>query len=111
MPRKDSSNSNVDIINPGYRDLVRQFNSTGHKIVLAEFNNGFLDLDTDYFDSIHPNERGAAKLAAVWDEAIRSNGIRLAKRRQVHRPRSSSAVLAGRCQPCALSNSAVPVPP
>lgn len=70
MPRKDSSNSNVDIINPGYRDLVRQFNSTGHKIVLAEFNNGFLDLDTDYFDNIHPNEKGAAKLAAVWDEAI-----------------------------------------
>lgn len=70
LPRKDSSNSNVDIINPGYRDLVRQFDSAGNKIVLAEFNDEFLDLDTDYYDNIHPNEKGAAKLAAVWDQAI-----------------------------------------
>ncbi|KAH6652290.1 SGNH hydrolase-type esterase domain-containing protein [Truncatella angustata] len=70
LPRRDSSDSNVNIINPGYSDLVRQFDNAGKKIVLADFNDGFLDLDTDYYDGIHLNEKGAAKLAAVWDQAI-----------------------------------------
>lgn len=71
MPRRDAAaDANVNIINPGYRSLVQRFDSAGRKIVLAELNNGFLDTNTDYFDDIHPNEKGAAKLAAVWDQAI-----------------------------------------
>ncbi|KAI1295187.1 hypothetical protein F5Y03DRAFT_399325 [Xylaria venustula] len=71
LERKDGYNSNVqNIINPGYRDLYQQFAAQGRKIVLAEFDDGFLDLSTDYYDNLHPNEKGAAKLAAVWDQAI-----------------------------------------
>ncbi|KAK3947731.1 carbohydrate esterase [Pseudoneurospora amorphoporcata] len=70
LPRKDGYNDNVNSINTQYRALFQEFAAAGRKIVLAEFNDGFLDLQTDYFDNIHPNERGAAKLAAVWDQAI-----------------------------------------
>ncbi|KAI0965120.1 hypothetical protein F4678DRAFT_485612 [Xylaria arbuscula] len=71
LERKDQYNSNVqNIINPGYRDLYQRFSAEGRKIVLAEFDDGFLDLSTDYYGALHPNEKGAAKLAAVWDQAI-----------------------------------------
>ncbi|CAH0045126.1 unnamed protein product [Clonostachys solani] len=72
IPRKDAANANVTLINNQYRALAQRLGNEGRKIVLAELNNGFLDPNTDYAvnDNIHPNEKGAAKLAAVWDQAI-----------------------------------------
>jgi lysophospholipase L1-like esterase len=67
---EDTPNRNVNIINPGYRDLYQRFRQAGKKIGLAELNNGLLDTSTDYHDHIHPNEKGAAKVAAVWAKAI-----------------------------------------
>ncbi|UKZ74641.1 hypothetical protein TrVFT333_002311 [Trichoderma virens FT-333] len=66
----DIPNQNVNAINIQYRQLYQKFRNAGKKIGLAELNNGLLDTSTDYFDHIHPNEKGAAKLAAVWDRAI-----------------------------------------
>jgi lysophospholipase L1-like esterase len=68
--KQEEANDNVDLINVQYRSLVERLSGEGRKIVLAEMNNGFLDTSTDYFDAIHPNEKGAAKMAAVWDQAI-----------------------------------------
>ena len=68
--RRDKFNSNVILINNGYRDLFRNFTDAGMKIVLAEMNRGLLDPSTDYFDDIHPNDLGAQKMATVWDQAI-----------------------------------------
>ncbi|KAK0761499.1 hypothetical protein N5P37_006451, partial [Trichoderma harzianum] len=67
---ENEANNNVNKINPTYRDLYKRFRDAGKKIGLAELNNGFLDTSTDYHDTMHPNEKGAAKLAAVWDQAI-----------------------------------------
>lgn len=67
---EDTPNKNVNIINSGYRDLYQRLRKAGKKIGMAELNNGLLDTSSDYFDHIHPNEKGAAKLAAVWAKAI-----------------------------------------
>jgi lysophospholipase L1-like esterase len=66
------ANANVVMVNAGYRAVAARLAAEGKKVVLAEMDNGFIEpnLATDMHDHIHPNERGAAKMAAVWDQAI-----------------------------------------
>ncbi|GAB1315300.1 hypothetical protein MFIFM68171_05510 [Madurella fahalii] len=70
LPRKDAGNDNVTVTNKDYCDIVQRYARGGEKIVFAEMNNGFLDTNTDYYDNLYPNEKGAAKMAAVGDQAI-----------------------------------------
>lgn len=70
VPRLDDNDENVQTINDGYRDLVDELAGAGSKLLLAEFNNGLLDTSTEYFDDVHPNEEGQAKLAGVWDDVL-----------------------------------------
>jgi lysophospholipase L1-like esterase len=67
LSRKDANNANVELINPTYRALAQRFADNGKRIVLTELEDGFLEINTDFWDNIHSNERGVAKLAAVRD--------------------------------------------
>lgn len=70
LPSKvEPQNSNVNIINQGYRNLVQSRAGNGHKVLLAELNDGFITTG-DISDNIHPNEEGFRKMAAVWSLAI-----------------------------------------
>jgi lysophospholipase L1-like esterase len=68
--RQAANNANVNIINDGYRAMAAALAGEGKKVVLAEMNNGIFVPEEDYSDDLHPNEQGAAKMAAVWEQAI-----------------------------------------
>ncbi|KAL5335544.1 hypothetical protein BJX70DRAFT_401448 [Aspergillus crustosus] len=70
LGRRDGLNSNVDLINAGYRSIAQEYAAMGRNIVLAEMEDGFLSTTTDYHDNLHPNELGYAKMATIWDQAI-----------------------------------------
>ncbi|KAF1817154.1 hypothetical protein P152DRAFT_9677 [Eremomyces bilateralis CBS 781.70] len=70
VPRLDESAADTSSISAQYRTLASNYAAAGRKIILAELGSGLFDSSTDYYDKIHPNDKGAAKVAAVWDQAI-----------------------------------------
>ncbi|KAH8785916.1 hypothetical protein F5883DRAFT_708664 [Diaporthe sp. PMI_573] len=61
--------------NRQYRVLVGARRTWGQKVVLAEMDGvaGYFDTRVgsgDYFDETHPNDKGYAKMAAIWRKAI-----------------------------------------
>jgi hypothetical protein len=58
------------MVNDLFRKLVQDYQNQGHKILLAEMNNGFIYMSDLNSDGIHPSNEGYPKLAAVWTAAI-----------------------------------------
>ncbi|KAI3398912.1 hypothetical protein diail_8235 [Diaporthe ilicicola] len=62
-------------VNRQYRSLVSDRRARGQKVVLAEMDGvaGYFDTRVgtgDYFDETHPNDKGYAKMAAIWRQAL-----------------------------------------
>jgi hypothetical protein len=73
VPRLDGSENTrrSEVISEQYRKLVKDNAAAGWKIVLADVAAILTPaVGVDYYDDLHPNDRGAAKFAAVWDKAI-----------------------------------------
>lgn len=71
LPNGDSTtNSRVQTVNDLLRKLVQDYRNQGHKILLAEMNNGFITTSDLNSDCIHPSNAGYPKLAAVWAGVI-----------------------------------------
>lgn len=78
IPCKDpAGEANRPAVNAQFRTLVNALRGEGRSIVLADMDppapnegSGWLDVDTDYYDNIHPNDIGYPKMAAVWYQAI-----------------------------------------
>ncbi|KAL1835601.1 hypothetical protein VTJ49DRAFT_6345 [Mycothermus thermophilus] len=62
--------TNVASINTQYRALVQEFANNGKKIVLVEFDDGWMTT-ADVPDGTHPHDAGYRKMAAKWAQAIR----------------------------------------
>ncbi|KAK4455138.1 hypothetical protein QBC34DRAFT_445431 [Podospora aff. communis PSN243] len=61
--------SNVNLINMQYRQLVRDLAAQGQKIVLCEMDDGFITT-ADLPDGVHPADAGYKKMASRWHQAI-----------------------------------------
>ena len=70
IPNKDAqANSNVNSINSQIRTLVSQRQAAGDKILLVDFNNGWITTD-ELCDKTHPIPEAYEKLAALWTQQI-----------------------------------------
>ncbi|POS69369.1 hypothetical protein DHEL01_v212237 [Diaporthe helianthi] len=100
--------------NRQYRVLVSDRRAQGQKIVLAEMDGtaGYFDTrleSGDYFDETHPNDRGYAKMAAIWRKAI---GVAESEGKLTP-PAAASGVddTSSSDDPDTLSSPSLPTPP
>ena len=76
MNRAPEAQRNVVEINAQYRALVGKLGKEGRKIQLAEMQGEKGPQGEDLPDGTHPNDKGYAKMAEVWFEALRTVGER-----------------------------------
>ena len=60
---------NVALINSQYRALAQDLIANGKRLILVEFDNGWLTT-ADLVDTTHPTDFGYRKMAAQWFQAI-----------------------------------------
>ncbi|MBC8105387.1 MAG: hypothetical protein H7Z14_02260 [Anaerolineae bacterium] len=61
----------VDIYNAGLPDVIARVAAHNHDVRFVDTASG-LNLQTDFWDGIHPNDSGYAKIGAAWSNALNS---------------------------------------
>ena len=69
--RSAGANDKINALNAEIPGIVAQKNTADSPVILVDHNTEF-DATVDTYDDLHPNERGEAKMAQKWFEAIDS---------------------------------------
>lgn len=70
VPRADVRESRSEAYNAMIPSLVSRFQAMGRKVSFVDMHDKVSV--NDLYDSLHPNDAGQAKMAVVWEAAIRS---------------------------------------
>ena len=67
-----SQQSAIDDLNGRFDALASDLSTTTSPVVVVDQASGF-DVNSDTFDSVHPNESGEQKMASKWFDALEAN--------------------------------------